>query len=60
MVATKKKSTVNAAGNYTKYLIKLKQEVKVVNLVSGQHVKHRCWLNNIKLKVEVINLNGIS
>jgi hypothetical protein len=39
---------VNEAGNYTKptmrkrCLLRLKQEPKVVKLVSGLHVRHRC------------------
>ena len=43
---TKKKSTVNKAGNYTKpgmrkkYFKESNQEVRVVLQVSGLHVKH--------------------
>jgi len=58
---TKKKSTVNKAGNYTKptmrkiYLIELKPVAKVESRVNGLLVKLRCWLNNTKLKVVGIN-----
>ena len=58
---TKKKSTVNKAGNYTKptmrkrLLKKLKQEVKVVDPDNGVLEKHRCWQENIRLKVEDTN-----
>ena len=54
----KKKSTVNAAGNYTKPTMRknlfnqIKAGGKGGALDNGQHVKRRCLPNNIKPKVE--------
>ena len=42
------------------FLIGLKLVAKAESRVNGVHVRHRCWLNNIKPKVVAINNNGIS
>jgi hypothetical protein len=54
---TKKKSTVNKAGNYTKPTMRKNLFNKIKAGSKGAHVRLRCWLNSIRLK-EVDTSNG--
>ena len=62
----KKKSTVNAAGNYTKPTMRknLFNQIKAggkggAPMDNGQHVKRRCLPSSIKQKVEDINRDQV-
>ena len=62
-VPLKKKSTVNASGNYTKpslraYIKEYLLEIKEESLDRTLQGRCRWWLKSIKLKEEVIHRNG--